>query len=75
MLVMRRRAGESFIIGDGIEIEVLEIAGCRVKIGITAPVSVAIIRKETQITRDENLTAARSVNPHLISSLVGKLSR
>lgn len=75
MLVMRRRAGESFMIGDGIEIEVLEVSGARVKIGIVAPPSVAIVRKETQTTRDENLTAARSVNPLLISALLGKLSR
>jgi carbon storage regulator len=75
VLVMRRRAGESFMIGDDIEIEVLEVSGTRVKIGIVAPDSVVIMRKETQITRDENLTAARSVNAGLISSLLGKLSR
>jgi carbon storage regulator len=75
VLVMRRRAGESFMIGEGIEIEVLEVSGTRVKIGIVAPESVVIMRKETKITRDENLTAARSVGPEMISSLVGRLTR
>ena len=34
MLVMRRRAGETFLIGDSIEIEILAICGARVKLGI-----------------------------------------
>jgi len=72
---MRRRAGESITIGEGIEIEVLEVSGTRVKLGIVAPDSVVIMRKETRITRDENLSAARSVEPRLISSLLRKLSR
>ena len=75
MLVMRRRAGESFVIGDGIEVEVLEVTGTRVKLGITAPESVPIMRKETKITREENLTAASRVNQGNISSLLHKLLR
>ena len=63
------------MIGDGIEIEVLEVSGTRVKLGIVAPDSVAILRKETQITRSENLTAAQSVNPDVLSLLVCKLAR
>ena len=35
MLVMRRRAGEILLIGDAIEIEVLEVSGTRVKLMIT----------------------------------------
>ena len=63
MLVMKRRAGESFTIGDEIEIEVLEVAGTRVKLGIVAPDSVAIVRKEARVTREENITASRPVAP------------
>ena len=74
MLVMRRRAGERFLIGDAIEIEVLEICGTRVKLGIVAPDSVFIQRKETQITRDENLIAARSVRQQSISALLDKVA-
>jgi len=73
MLVMRRRAGESFLIGESIEIEVLEIFGTRVKLGIVAPDSVLIQRKEIKIARDENLKAARSVRQPNISSLVNRV--
>jgi carbon storage regulator len=71
---MRRRAGESFLVGSAIEIEVLEVCGARVKLGIVAPDSVQIQRKETKITRDENITAARSVRRPNISTLLTKLA-
>jgi carbon storage regulator len=74
MLVMRRRAGESFLMGEAIEIEVLEICGTRVKLGIVAPDSVLIQRKEIKITRDENITAAQSVGPQSISSILDKVT-
>jgi carbon storage regulator len=74
VLVMRRRAGESFVIGDTIEVEILEIAGSRVKLGIVAPQSVDIVRKETQITRNENLTAAQTVQHEVIQALLTKLN-
>ena len=46
MLVLTRRAGESIIIGDNIEISVIEVQGDRAKIGITAPKSISVLRKE-----------------------------
>jgi carbon storage regulator len=75
VLVMKRRAGESFTIGDDIEIEVLEVAGTRVKLGILAPDSMIIVRKEARITREENITAARSLDPQAIADLVHRLWR
>jgi carbon storage regulator len=71
---MRRRAGESFLIGADVEIEVLEVCGSRVKLGIVAPGSVQIQRKETQLTRDENIIAARSVKQPNISTLLNQLA-
>lgn len=73
MLVMRRRAGESFLLGADIEIQVLQVTGARVKLGICAPPSVVIVRREVQITQDENQTAALSVTPHAIASLLNRL--
>jgi carbon storage regulator CsrA len=58
---MRRRAGESFLLGPDIELQILEVTHTRVSIGITAPEAVAIVRKEVVLTRDENLTAAQSM--------------
>jgi carbon storage regulator len=75
MLVMRRRPGESFTIGSGIEIEILEVTGTRVKLGISAPESYVILRKEVRLTRDENLTAARNVDPRRMRALIRRLSR
>jgi carbon storage regulator len=70
---MKRRAGESFVIGDEIEIEVLEVAGSRVKLGIVAPDSVAIVRKEARVTREENITAALPVPPDTLAALARRL--
>lgn len=75
MLVMRRRAGESFMIGDNIEIEVLEVSGSRVKLGVVAPETCLIVRKETKITHDANLMAARTMDPVAMQSLLKRLSR
>lgn len=75
MLVMRRRAGESFMIGEHIEIEVLELSATRVKLGIVAPESVVILRIETQMTREENLSAASTARCESISTLLDQLKR
>jgi len=74
MLVMRRRAGESFLIGTDIELEILEVGPTRVKIGITAPASLAILRKEVALTRAQNLSAAQPPPPDTIAWLSEKLS-
>ena len=46
MLVLTRRTGESLLIGDGVEIQVVRIEGDRVVIGIIAPPDVAVVRSE-----------------------------
>lgn len=46
MLVLMRRRNDSILIGDDIEITLLEINGSQVKIGIEAPKEIPIIRKE-----------------------------
>lgn len=57
MLVIRRRAGESILIGPDIEIEVLDAGFNRVKLGIVGPRSVQVVRKEVQLTAEANLNA------------------
>lgn len=49
VLVMRRKAGETIVIGEGIEISVIEISPTRVKLGVTAPREVPVVRKETLV--------------------------
>jgi carbon storage regulator len=75
VLVVWRRAGQSVIIGEDTEIEVLDARANRVKLGIKAPASVAIVRKEAQLTRNENLTAAWSMDELSIKSLLSRLPR
>ncbi len=75
MLVMRRRAGEGFLIGVDIEIEILEVSPTRVKIGIVAPDALQIVRKEVVLTRQENLTASRTAPPQTIAWLSRRLSK
>jgi carbon storage regulator len=61
MLVIRRRPGESLLVGDNVEIEVLDSSPSQVKLGIRAPKSVVVIRKEIQLTREQNVAASQSV--------------
>ena len=46
MLVLSRKTGEKVVIGDGIEVTVLQIRGDRVKLGFSAPKEVTIHRQE-----------------------------
>jgi carbon storage regulator len=46
MLVLTRKAGERIVIADNIVVEVLEVQGNRVRIGIQAPQGVTILREE-----------------------------
>lgn len=58
MLVIRRRAGEGFRIGDTIEIEILEVGASQVKIGIRAPREISVLRNEVFLTGAQNRAAA-----------------
>lgn len=61
MLVLARKKGESIVINDNIEITVFEIQGDQVKIGIEAPKSVSVHRKEIyREIQEENRKAANS---------------
>jgi carbon storage regulator len=59
MLILTRKAGESIKIGDDVTIEVLSMSGSNVKIGIDAPKSINILRKELyDMIKDENISAS-----------------
>ncbi len=49
MLVLTRKKGEGVIIGDDIEIEIVEIKGGTVRIGLTAPQDKKIYRQEVYL--------------------------
>ena len=46
MLILSRRKDETFVIGDDIEVTVLEIKGSTIKLGIIAPKNVEVHRAE-----------------------------
>ncbi|MBR5178818.1 MAG: carbon storage regulator CsrA [Lachnospiraceae bacterium] len=59
MLALSRKVNESIMLGNDIEVTVLEIKGDQVKIGIKAPKTVSIFRKEIYVQiEEENKKAA-----------------
>ena len=63
MLILTRRTSESIVIDSNITVTILEITGERVKLGISAPASVLILRQELcDAVKAENLAAARAGN-------------
>ena len=60
MLIIRRRRGESITVGDEVEIEILETSPTQVKLGIRAPKSISVLRKEILVTREQNRVASGS---------------
>ena len=74
MLVLMRRTGEKLCLGSDIEISILEVRGDFVKIGIQAPRSVQVWRKEIydEIVR-QNVEAARTDIPkNLLDAMRGR---
>jgi carbon storage regulator len=49
VLVLTRKSNQSIMIGDDIEVSVLAIMGEKVRIGIEAPRSVPVFRKEVYV--------------------------
>jgi len=73
MLVIRRKAGEGFLIGDSVEVEILEIDGNQVKIGIRAPRETSILRKEIVAMRETNLDSAQGVEDKALEAAMKRL--
>lgn len=61
MLVLARRLNESIMIGDNIEVVVIDIKGDQVKLGIKAPKKITVHRKEIyEEIQQENIAAMSS---------------
>jgi len=73
MLVLSRKKDETVVIGDGIEITIVEVKGDTVKLGIDAPREVKIYRGELlEAIRKANIEAAEGA-PSDLTSLEDKL--
>lgn len=75
MLVLTRRIGERVLIGDDIEITVLDVKGDQVRLGIQAPRQTRIQRAEiVAAVESENVAAARSTD-EVGSALIAAMAR
>jgi len=59
MLILTRKKGEAITIGDHIQIQVLNVKGGQVRIGIDAPRDVSVNREERIEQRDHNTESSK----------------
>jgi carbon storage regulator len=73
MLVLARRVNDSIVIGDNVEIVVVEIKGDQVKLGIKAPKEVKVFRGEIHAEiQKENKAASESQLPPDLDQFIKK---
>ncbi|MBI2432480.1 MAG: carbon storage regulator CsrA [Candidatus Hydrogenedentes bacterium] len=71
MLVLTRKENESIMIGNEIEVKVLDLKDNQVKLGIVAPRSVSVHRREVYLAiQAENAQAASAARVEGISNLI-----
>ncbi|MBI4874660.1 MAG: carbon storage regulator [Acidobacteria bacterium] len=75
MLIVRRRAGESILVGENVEIQILEVGPLRVTLGIVAPREVSVMRSEVKLTRDQNRAAAELTSTAPLAQLASALQQ
>jgi len=64
MLVLTRKANQSIMIGDDIEVSVLSIMGEKVRIGIQAPRDIPVFRREVYLEIQEEREGGGAVAAH-----------
>jgi carbon storage regulator len=63
MLILSRRPGESLTIGDDVVVTVIGVSGNQIRLGITAPREVRVLREEIhKAMREENQAAANALD-------------
>lgn len=70
MLVVTRKTDESLIIADNIEIMVLEVSKDRVKLGVSAPRDIKIIRNELIDTQNVNKDSSKALGKDALEALL-----
>jgi carbon storage regulator len=70
MLVLSRRKDESIIIGENIEVTIIDIQGDVIRLGIDAPKEVSIYRKELWI----DITEANQAATQTVSNIADKIN-
>lgn len=74
MLILQRRSGESIRIGEDIEITIVSTEGGRVRLAISAPTDIPILRSELIGARETNQDSAMDlVTPSELLGLIDDL--
>ena len=73
MLVISRKAGQSFHIGNNIHITINEISGDKVKIGIDAPIELSVLRDELLQIISSNVAAVTKTDSEAVHNLAASL--
>ena len=73
--MIRRRLGETIVIGADIEITVIEISPTRVKLAVGAPRAVTVMRKESAAVAVDNIRAAEFVGGGRLPKVLGILRK
>ncbi|MDW7615242.1 carbon storage regulator CsrA [Peribacillus simplex] len=69
MLVLTRKLNEAIMIGDDIEITILAVEGEQIKLGIDAPKSVDIHRKEIYLSIQQENSEASEIKTNLLENI------
>ena len=76
MLIITRKEGEAILIGENIEICILNVTDGSIKIGINAPKNIKILRKELiSEVKDQNVEAVQNNNISLENLLKVKIEK
>jgi carbon storage regulator len=76
MLVLARKVGQSIVINDNIELLVIEVRGDQVRLGINAPKSIPVHRKELlEQIRAQNLQAAAVSDADTVTKALSDLPK
>lgn len=76
MLILARKLNESIMIGDDVEVIVVEIKGDQVKLGIRAPRNVTVHRTEIyREIKEQNKQAAKTPSAESLESLASLLKK
>lgn len=69
MLALSRKKDEAIVINNDIEVTIIEVKGDQVKLGITAPKSVPVYRKEVYLQIQEANSAAANETAQAMEAL------
>jgi carbon storage regulator len=76
MLVLSRQRNESIMIGDDVEVVIVDVRGDKVRLGITAPKTISVHRKEVYEAIQQEKAEGKQhdvppVKPHIQKSSTG----